>query len=77
MKNFKPIAICLILLSSLFMGACDWAYTSDTNTITIDGYGEDWTLLVGDDSRRHFKEAHVRFQLPVLFSSEKTPGVSV
>jgi len=28
----------------------------DTNTITIDGYGEDWTTLVGDDNKRPFKD---------------------
>jgi hypothetical protein len=28
--------------------------TSDT--ITIDGYGEDWTSIVGDDSKRPFKD---------------------
>jgi hypothetical protein len=27
----------------------------DSDTITIDGYGEDWTSLVGDDSKRPFK----------------------
>jgi len=26
------------------------------DTITIDGYGEDWTSLVGDDSRRPFRD---------------------
>jgi hypothetical protein len=26
----------------------------DYKTITIDGYGEDWTALVGDDSKRPF-----------------------
>jgi len=83
MKNFKPIAVYLILLSSLFMIACDGVYTDDTKsfdkklrrtwvsnetglysgslkidayTITIDGYGEDWTSLVGDDPRRPFKD---------------------
>jgi hypothetical protein len=29
--------------------------TIDYDTITIDGYGEDWTSLVGDDSKRPFK----------------------
>jgi hypothetical protein len=29
MKNHKLIAVYLILLSSLFMGACDVSYTSD------------------------------------------------
>jgi len=28
----------------------------DSDTITIDGYGEDWTSLVGDDSKRPFKD---------------------
>ncbi|MDR2730771.1 MAG: hypothetical protein LBB81_07735 [Treponema sp.] len=28
----------------------------DFDTITIDGYGEDWTSLVGDDSKRPFKD---------------------
>jgi len=27
-----------------------------SNTITIDGYGEDWTSIVGDDSKRPFKD---------------------
>ena len=90
MKNSKLIALCLILLSSLFMVACDGSYTSDTKsfdkklrgtwvsnetglysgslkidsyTITIDGYGEDWTSLVGDDSRRPFKDFPKRVAL--------------
>jgi len=91
MKNYKPIAVCLILLSSLFIGTCDGTYTDDTKsfdkklrgtwvsnetglysgslkiesyTITIDGYGEDWTSLVGDDSRRPFKDFPKRLPLP-------------
>jgi len=32
MKNFKHIAVCLFLLSSLFMVACDGTYTSDTKS---------------------------------------------
>jgi len=28
----------------------------DSETITIDGYGEDWTSMVGDDSKRPFKD---------------------
>jgi hypothetical protein len=91
MKNFKFIALCLILLSSLFMAACDGTYTTvdtksfdrklrgtwvsnetglysgslkiDSYTITIDGYGEDWTTLVGDDSRRPFKDFPKRVPL--------------
>ena len=34
------------------------------NSITIDGYGEDWTSLVGDDSRRPFKDFPKRIPLP-------------
>ena len=91
MKNFKLIATCFILLTSLFIAACDGTYTSDTksfdrklrgtwvsnetglysgslkieyNTITIDGYGEDWTSLVGDDSKRPFKDFPKRVPLP-------------
>jgi len=35
----------------------------DYNTITIDGYGEDWTSLVGDDSRRPFRDFPKRVPL--------------
>ena len=35
----------------------------DYDTITIDGYGEDWTSLVGDDSRRPFKDFPKRVPL--------------
>ena len=35
----------------------------DINTITIDGYGEDWTSLVGDDSKRPFKDFPKRVPL--------------
>jgi hypothetical protein len=35
----------------------------DYHTITIDGYGEDWTSLVGDDSRRPFKDFPKRVPL--------------
>ena len=91
MKNYKLIAVCLIVLSSLFMAACDGAYTTvdtksfdkklrgtwvsnetglysgslkiDSYTITIDGYGEDWTSLVGDDSRRPFRDFPKRVPL--------------
>ena len=35
----------------------------DSVTITIDGYGEDWTSLVGDDSRRPFKDFPKRVPL--------------
>jgi hypothetical protein len=92
MKNFKFIAVSLILLPSFFMLACDGTYTTvntksfdiklrrtwvsnetglyagslkiDSYTITIDGYGEDWTSLVGDDSRRPFKDFPKRVPLP-------------
>ena len=65
MKNLKHIAVRLILLSSLFLAACDGTYTSDTkSSITIDGYVEDWTSLVGDDSRRTFKDFPKRVPLP-------------
>jgi len=36
----------------------------DSYTITIDGYGEDCTSLVGDDSRRPFKDFPKRVPLP-------------
>jgi len=36
----------------------------DSYTITIDGYGEDWTSLVGDDSSRPFKDFPKRLPLP-------------
>ena len=35
----------------------------DTDTITIDGYGEDWTSLVGDDNKRPFKDFPKRVPL--------------
>jgi hypothetical protein len=35
----------------------------DYYTITIDGYGEDWTSLVGDDSRRPFRDFPKRVPL--------------
>jgi hypothetical protein len=89
-KTLKPIAVCLILLSSLFISTCDGAYINETKsfdrklrgtwvsnetglysgslkidsyTITIDGYGEDWTPLVGDDSKRPFKDFPKRLPL--------------
>ena len=34
-----------------------------SNTITIDGYGEDWTSLVGDDSKRPFRDFPKRVPL--------------
>jgi hypothetical protein len=37
--------------------------TIDFDTITIDGYGEDWTSLVGDDSKRPFKDFPKRVPL--------------
>jgi len=36
----------------------------DSYTITIDGYGEDWTSLVGDDSKRPFRDFPKRVPLP-------------
>jgi len=35
----------------------------DADTITIDGYGEDWTSLVGDDSKRPFRDFPKRVPL--------------
>jgi len=35
----------------------------DSDTITIDGYGEDWASLVGDDSKRPFKDFPKRVPL--------------
>jgi len=91
MKNFNVFAICIILVSALFINACDGLMTEgnyksfdynlrgtwvsnetglysgtlkiDTNTITIDGYGEDWVSLVGDDSKRPFKDFPKRVPL--------------
>jgi len=34
--------------------------TISSDTITIDGYGEDWKSMVGDDSKRPFKDIHKR-----------------
>jgi len=36
----------------------------DIYTITIDGYREDWTSLVGNDSRRPFRDFPKRLPLP-------------
>jgi len=91
MKSSRFFAICIILLSSLFITACNLEYEPgnyrsfdyklrgtwvsnetglysgslkiDYDTITIDGYGEDWTSLVGDDSRRPFKDFPKRVPL--------------
>ena len=35
----------------------------ESDTITIDGYGEDWASLVGDDTRRPFKDYPKRVPL--------------
>jgi hypothetical protein len=35
----------------------------DTGTLTIDGYGEDWLSLVGDDSKLPFKDFPKRVAL--------------
>jgi hypothetical protein len=35
----------------------------DFDTITIDSYGEDWTSLVGDDSKRPFRDFPKRVPL--------------
>jgi len=84
MKNYKFIAICIFLLSALFISSCDglmtegnfksfdsklrgtWVsndsglysgtLTITSDTITIEGYGEDWASIVGDDSKRPFKD---------------------
>jgi len=37
--------------------------TISSDTITIDGYGEDWTSMVGDDSKRPFKDYPKRVPL--------------
>jgi hypothetical protein len=37
--------------------------TITIDTITIDGYGEDWLSLVGDDSKRPFKDFPKRVAL--------------
>jgi hypothetical protein len=41
----------------------------DFDTITIDGYGEDWTSLVGDDSKRPFRDFPKR--VPIKGYSEE------
>jgi len=60
MKNLKLFAVIIILLSSLSISSCDGLMTGDFksfdsrlwgtwvsyDTITIDGYAEDWTSLV-------------------------------
>jgi hypothetical protein len=38
--------------TGLYSGSLKISY----DTITIDGYGEDWTSLIGDDSKRPFKD---------------------
>jgi len=91
MKNHKTFAICIFLLSAIFLSSCgefpsgDDVYSFHNNllgtwvsnepglysgtliinadTITIDGYGEDWISLVGDDSKRPFKDFPKRVAL--------------
>jgi len=92
MKSCRVFAICIFLLSALFICSCDgqgtqpvdykyfnedlqgtWSSNTpglysgtlkiDFDTITIDGYGEDWTSLVGDDSKRPFKDFPKRVPL--------------
>jgi len=46
--------------SGLYSGSLNIDY----DTITIDGYGEDWTSLVGDDSKRPFRDFPKRLPLP-------------
>ena len=43
--------------------------TISSDTITIDGYGEDWTSIVGDDSKRPFKDYPKR--VPISGYSEE------
>jgi len=43
----------------------------DAYTITIDGYGEDWASLVGDDSKRPFKDFPKRVPLPGYSEGEE------
>ena len=45
--------------TGLYAGSLKISY----DTITIDGYGEDWTSLVGDDSRRPFRDFPKRVPL--------------
>jgi len=45
--------------TGLFSGSLKIEY----DTITIDGYGEDWTSIVGDDSKRPFKDFPKRVPL--------------
>jgi hypothetical protein len=85
MKNFKFIAIIIVLLSALFLNTCDLPMTDvntksfdrklrgtwvsndpsgiysgslkiTSDTITIEGYGENQTPQNGDDSNRPFKD---------------------
>jgi len=90
MKNFKFLAVCITLLSSIFISTCDGQMTDNSksfdkklrgtwvsnetglysgslkigyDTIIIDGYGEDWTSMVGDDSRRPFRDFPKRVPL--------------
>jgi hypothetical protein len=44
-------------------GLYSGSLTIDSETITIDGYGEDWTSLVGDDNKRPFKDLPKRVPL--------------
>ena len=90
MKNFRFLAVFIILLSSLSISSCGGMATGDYksfdsklrgtwvsnetglysgslkidfDTITIDGYAEDWTSMVGDDSRRPFRDFPKRVPL--------------
>ncbi|MDR2597469.1 MAG: hypothetical protein LBC76_09155 [Treponema sp.] len=94
MKKFKFFTVCIVLLSAIFINACDglgsgspssskksfnydlrgtWVSNEqgiysgslkiDTDTITIDGYEEDWRTLVGDDRKRPFKDYPKRVPL--------------
>jgi len=56
----------------------------NTDTITIDGYGEDWISLVGDDSKRPFKDFPKRVALKgyseegkifIKYSSNESEGI--
>jgi len=97
MKNLKSFAICIFLLSALFISSCDGLMTTgdfkyfdsklrgtwvsndsglysgtltiSSDTIIIDGYGEDWTSMVGDDSKRPFKDYPKR--VPIIGYSEE------
>jgi hypothetical protein len=92
MKKYKFFAVYTVLLSALFINACEgqgggtqpksfnydlrgtWVSNEQNglysgtlkigaDTITIDGYGENWLSLVGDENKRPFKDFPKRVPL--------------